>query len=202
MRGLALKIQELVLQLSGREVVPIDADDDIVPLVSAGLTLDIYTFAVDMETGVLRGKMSLWEWSDENSVPPTEHHCLDIHYAKSLPNDWARLVCVKELIHLCDPIEATVMTEAGLDRLINKIVLPPAMQSAEDGDGVWNDRTGIMHALAVLFPWACRELLMTPFKEGKLSIDEIAKLVDIPVEYAAVVMDDIWETYFHFISTR
>jgi hypothetical protein len=192
-----MKIADLVKALSTREIVPIDAQDDVVPLVQRDLNLEIYCFPVEMDGEILRGNMSHWEWPDQNGEI---HHVLDIHYDKSLSPDWARLVCVKELIHLCDPIEARVMTEAGLDRLINKIILPPAMQTLEDGDGVWNDRAGITHALAVLFPWSCRDLFMGPFKAGKITIDEIAKTVDIPVEYAAVVMDEIWEGYFHFIS--
>ncbi len=101
---------------------------------------------------------------------------------------------------MCDPVDARVMTAEGLEKLLHKIGLPQELTAHDDGNGVWNDRIAIWHALAILFPWSCRQLLMGPYKSNLISIDDIAAMVDIPVEYAAVVMDDVWSRTYHVIS--
>ena len=45
--------------------------------------------------------------------------------------------------------------------------------------------------MAILFPWAARDLLLAKFEEGKLTIDEIAQLVDLPTRYVRLVMSNL-----------
>lgn len=192
-----MDIKDVIKQFAAREIVPIDVQDDVVPIVNNSDKCELYFWPMDMDENIMRGNIVHWDYPNGDGII---QNCIDIHFCKSLSVDWQRLVCCKELVHLCDPIEVRVMTHGGLDKLIEKIVLPPEMTSISDGGSVLNDRVAIAHALAILFPWTCRQLMMTPFKEGLITIDQIAEMVDIPMEYAALVMDDGWHQIYHIIT--
>ena len=83
--------------------------------------------------------------------------------------------------------------------MVETIIIPPQFQDphAENMRHANNDNVAILHAVAVLFPFKVRQLLLPPFEEGKISIQEIAeKIVDLPPKYVATVMSHRWETIY------
>lgn len=194
-----MEFKELLSRFVVCEELPIDVQDDLVPIIKENFDLELYFWPADMDHGVYRGQISHWEYPKDETHKQMQQ-VIDITYASNLPTDWQRVICAKELIHILDPIDTRVSTEDGFSRLIEKIVLPPGMAEAADGAKVWNDRLGIYCAIAVLFPWAARQLFIDPYKAGKISIQEIAAIVDIPRQYAALVMHELWEEYHHMIS--
>lgn len=191
-----MKPSDLVNHFSTVELSPIDLCDDIIPVIKAEGDFEIYFWHVEMDTNILKGRVIVDNYPREDE----EIRCVSIDYARSLSNEMARLVCVKELIHVLDPIDERVISDSAVNELIEKIILPPEMQSLDDGQTVWSDRFGFVYALAVLFPWAARELLRPKYESGDITIDEIAGLVELPVEYALAVMSPEWSRLHHLIT--
>lgn len=192
--------KDLIIHFSAYEDVPIEVQDDVVPILQAYMPFDLWFWPMPAEvldTNIYKGMVKVDElipWNDG-----TTRRSVEIQYADFLPTCWQRLVCCKELIHYLDPIEQRVSTDPAFQRLVERIVLPVEMYDANDGMSVWNDRLGIWHALAVLFPWACRQLYEAPLRDGKMTLEEIAGEVDLPVEYVAVVMHEDWAHVYHLV---
>ncbi len=158
--------------------------------------MEIYFWPVDMDTNLLKGRII----DDSYPVGDQTVRAISIDYANSLSNEVARLVCCKELVHILDPIDERVTSDPAVNELIEKIVLPEEMQSLDDGETVWNDRFGFLYALAILFPWATREIFRPAYEQEKITIDQIAEQVEVPVEYAAVVMSSRWPRAHHLMT--
>jgi hypothetical protein len=56
------------------------------------------------------------------------------------------------------------------------------------------DRVAVAQALAVLFPFAARAVLLEPYRTKKIDIDVIAELAELPPKYVSAVMNDNWES--------
>lgn len=193
-----MEIKDLIAHFAVYEKVPVDVQDHVVPVLRENSKFELYFWPSDkIDTGIYKGQITQWEYPINGEWITV----FDIDYAESLPLDWARLVCCKELVHILDPVDHRVMTEDGFQRLIEKIVLPPGLSDGSDSVKVLSDRIAIWYALAILFPWATRQLFKKPLEDGKISIQEIADYVDLPVEYAALVMHDVWEETHHIISS-
>ncbi|MBY3524918.1 hypothetical protein HFN72_02825 [Rhizobium laguerreae] len=196
-----MDVRDLIAHFSVAEIVPIDVQDDVVVLLQQHTNFDVFFWPMPdevIDVGIYRGMMVQWEDIPFGDEQIRTH--ISVQYANSLPTSWQRLICCKELIHILDAIEHRVSNELALNRLIEKIVLPPDMVDVADGARVWSDRLAIWKALAILFPWATRELYLAPYQDDKISLAEIADEVDLPIEYVALVMDDSWAEAYHNIS--
>jgi hypothetical protein len=98
-----------------------------------------------------------------------------------------------QMLHILDPDHLKAQTVETVDRLISEIILPPDVTNLMN-DGVhtsW-DRVGIWHAVAVLMPLAAVEILRPPLKAGRISIERIAEIAELPLFAVAVAMSDAW----------
>ncbi|BAB49065.1 hypothetical protein [Mesorhizobium japonicum] len=190
---------KLIQAFSKRTEVPIDIIDDVIPAVrKLGFDGEIYWFYADVDPTVLRG--SVVHWSYPTSPGGPEINVAEITVAKALPDDWRRFVACKELIHLLDPVGSQVKSEADFAKLIERLSLPTEMQDfKEDGMKVLTDRIAITQALAVLFPLAARDELYGPFKEGKIPLADVARIVDIPTRYVALAMTEFYPPIYKFL---
>lgn len=120
-------------------------------------------------------------------------YCADIFFDRDQTRDWQRLVCCKELLHLLDAEGNRVRTKEEIDHQIQRMVLPNEFQEMElDGSRVITDKIAIYFAVAVLFPFASREMLLPYYNDGRLTSEDIARMADIPERYALLVMSDTW----------
>ncbi len=149
---------------------------------------------VEMNSEVLRGSILHFIIPAAGYGEPT--FCADIYYDKSQTSDWKRLVCCKELLHLLDPDTNKVKSKADFVRQVERIVLPPEFQEpVADGAKVLSDRVATYLAVAILFPWQARQLLLPPYVDGKLTLEDISRIADIPERYVALVLSDEWDTF-------
>lgn len=185
-----MKVKELIRHFSSMEEVPVEIQEDIVPVVTSSFDkIEIYFWYEDIDSEILRGKINHWQYESDGVV----HNVIDIYYSSRMPKDWQRLVCCKELVHILDPVDCRVFTETDFDKLCEKIVLPVDLQDPlNDGIPVWSDRFAVLQAVAILFPWACRQHFLDPYKAKKITDSRIAELVDIPIRYVKLVMSDAW----------
>jgi hypothetical protein len=104
-------------------------------------------------------------------------------------------------LHILDPEENRVKNQEELRQQFEKIVLPTEFQDPiKDGVKVLSDRLATYLAVAVLFPWTTRQILMPAYTERKLTLEDIARIVDIPLRYVALVMDDRWEEFIKLLD--
>lgn len=187
-----MSIEKLIMEFALREKVPVEVDDVVAHLKNdLGVEDDILFFDVDIDTDVLKGEIEHWEHpaTDAGPIRRVAH----INTAKTLTLPEKRLVQCKEVLHVLDPNHWHTNTFEAAAELMEKIVIPDELQDhANDGIQALSDRIRIWHALAVLFPMAARDLFMTPFREGKISIGFIADMVELPEKYVVLVMNDHW----------
>ncbi len=169
-------------------------NDVLSALKAGGCEDDIEFIGVDFDTEILQGKIKVFH--KRNGVYGAEvTRCVNIYYHRGHDPNWQRLIACKELLHVLDPASAHTNTVKDIELLAEKIGLPPEMQDpAGDGLDANVDRLAEWRAAALLLPLAARELLMPAFKEGKISLAQIAILADIPRKYVAFVMTDTWPT--------
>lgn len=110
----------------------------------------------------------------------------DILYGADLPEDWKRLVIVKEAIHVFDPPAARVDTPSKLLELIPRIITTQLVGSSPFLPAL-NDHLGAFRAMAVLLPHPVREKMKAAVDDGSRTVDEVASFCQLPEPYV-----DIW----------
>jgi hypothetical protein len=185
----------LIQKFSTRTRVPVDVNDVVKYLRDCKISDYIEFIGVNIDHNILRGM----HYRTKKKTTPSHGmgdpvYSSDIYYANSLSRADIRLGCCKELIHLLDPQGSMTARPADVKRLVDRIVLPPdVVDPAEDGDHATTDRIALTQALAVLFPWATREQFLRPLEDKRISLERIAEIVDLPVEYVRTVMSPVWE---------
>lgn len=193
-----MSIGILIEEFAARRSVPVDVNDVLAVLRNKGIKDEVYFFPVDIDSEILRGQFVHWDEPNDFEYPTDVTGAVmksvaGIFYAESLSDDWRRLVCCKELLHILDPEAWRAASEEEVRRLTERIVLPPEYQDAlKDGLPTASDRIGILQAIAVLFPWEAREILLKAVAAGRLNEAEVARLVDLPQRYTALVMSEYW----------
>lgn len=180
-------LREFASKLEG----PIDVNDVLKFINAGGIECDVEFFEVELDTNILLGKIRTYY---SHSVPygdPTL--CANIYYAKQMSREWHRLVCCKELMHILDPDGHKATTPEQIHYNAERIGLPSELRDiSADGRITNSDRIAEFYALGILFPLAARDVLMNHYENGKISIDDIARLYDLPKRKAAIVMTPLW----------
>jgi len=178
--------KKLIRQLSKIKRLPVEVDDVIEGMRLLGVKDDISYFAdADLSIRVFSGMIRRYENKDGTfSTLITYGH---------IGEEWERLVCTKELLHILDPDYVKTMTYEAVETLISKMILPPEfIDFANDGPHVNHDRITVAYAIAALFPMAARDLMLPVLKDGKRTLSWIAQLAELPEFAVQLVMSDIW----------
>ncbi|WP_426036545.1 hypothetical protein [Brevundimonas sp. DC300-4] len=107
-----------------------------------------------------------------------------------------RVAEVKETLHILDQCGQKTTTKRGVDDMIS--FAATRMKLGHDG-GALTDVMALPQALAVLFPWAARELIKPKYDEGLISAEELAQTARLPVAYIELVLSDRWEDSYQII---
>ena len=106
-----------------------------------------------------------------------------ILYGIDLPEEWKRLVIVKEALHVFDPEGSCVVTPESLRQLI------PAIISRELGAPfipALNDHFGAFKAMAVMLPRHARNKLGKAIEDGSRTVQEVAHFVRLPEAFVDI----------------
>jgi hypothetical protein len=195
----------LVKRFSPLEKSPVKINDVVLAIrdAAAGAVEDIEYFEADINSEHLRGQLIEATYSTVPDGAGFLHRKHVIFFASSLDQFWRRLVICKELIHILDPDVCKISTPDALKHLISKIVIPPEFdhEVQKCGPAVLNDRNAEYIAVAVLFPLGVRNVLMNKYKQKKIGVIEISKLVGIPPKYVVYVMHDNWPEILKLLET-
>ncbi|MBX3447739.1 MAG: hypothetical protein KF765_13375 [Parvibaculaceae bacterium] len=187
---------DLIKKFSDLENVPVDVDNVKAEIEKSGVVDEVYFWGATIDGEKLKGQFVLtepWEYPEGAA----RRRVADIYYDVSMTDDWQRLVCCKELLHILDPEGCQASTEAEVERLFARLALPRELQEpVKDGAAVITDRVAVYQALAVLFPMSSRNLLMPKFKEERITLQDIAGFTDLPLRYTQLVMHEIWDEVY------
>lgn len=188
-----MEVKALIAEFASHRRLPVDVNDVLAKLRENGIDDDVEFIGVDFDTSIMQGKIKIYHARPRPYAEPVRY--ANIYYHRGHDSDWQRFICCKEMLHLVDPPGAQTKTPEEIAALEEKIGLPPEMQDPEqDGWATNVDRLAEFRAAAILLPWACRELLVAPLHRGDLSLDDIARMADIPRKYVGFVMSPYWET--------
>jgi hypothetical protein len=188
-----VSVAALIRACSVWDFVPVDVEKHVMPeFLKLGVKDQVYFWSdPKLNPAIMRGEIEHWEYPLRENDPKPQR-VADITYASQMAEDWQRLVCCKELLHLLDPIETRVSKPEEIEKLVEKIILPSDLQDPfTDGIHAVTDRVAITYAAAVLFPLTARAILL-PHIGKKFSLPKIAEMAEIPTRYAYLVMSEMW----------
>lgn len=176
-------------------MVPVPTEDVLEVLKIWGVRDEIWFHQDDMDTDVIKGQVVEWEAEVGHGRVELYAH---ISTARGISTAETRLIQCKELLHLLDEEWARVNDPDGIWNLIKEVVATPDAndlygEERGQGDG---DRRTIWGALAILFPWQVRELLLAPYQRRLLTDEYIAQRLDLPVDHVKLVMSDRWPAIY------
>jgi hypothetical protein len=106
-------------------------------------------------------------------------------YGSDLPDDWKRLVIVKEALHVFDPEPHQVKTPEGVRKLIPAVITPELRGAAPFAPAI-DDFLGAYRAMAVLLPRAARRKLAAAVEANTRTSTEIAQYARLPDYYVGI----------------
>jgi hypothetical protein len=125
-----------------------------------------------------------------------------ILFGEDLPEDWKRLVIVKEALHVFDPDNHRVDTPEAVRKLIPAVITPELLSSTAFAPAV-DDYLGAYKAMAVLLPKNARRKLRAAAEEDKRTSGEIANFAKLPAHYVDIwlnVADEVENSLCGYIS--
>lgn len=186
-----MRVPKLIREFDSIETLPVDVDQVVDYLRREQIKDEINFVGVDINVEILRGKINHYVIPGIGYGEPT--FCADIFFDRRQPDEWQRLVCCKELLHLLDSEGTKCATAPQIEHQISRMILPNEFQDiVADGVTVITDKIATYFAVAVLFPFAARQILMEPYRSGKLTLADVARMADIPERYALYVMHENW----------
>lgn len=175
--------------------LPINPDHVVEEIKRYGIKDEVEFIGVTMDVLVLRG--SLCEFVRPSGLYGPPVVCAEIYYSLDQDQSWKRLVCCKELIHILDRTPSKTTDRQELECLLEDMADPSKMTSMTARNlASWTDYLTDLYAMAILFPFAAREVLMPAYEAGKITADDIAKTADLPLKVVGVVMSDMWPVIY------
>ena len=99
-------------------------------------------------------------------------------------------VNIAEILHVFDKDDLTARSIEAVGTLIDQILIPP---SSGISASVISDQVGMLHALMVLLPRDALDILRPLIDAGRVSIEDVAILADVPEPYARLALSPVWQ---------
>lgn len=115
-----------------------------------------------------------------------------IGYRADLPEEWQRVVVVKEMLHALDPAEATSPTKERVLSLIDDLMVGTAKKAMGLGIPAQYDMSALLHAVCILVPRSWLDIIRPYYKRGVCTAAEVANWAKVPEVIAQVVLTDAW----------
>jgi hypothetical protein len=190
-----LTVKSLIGFFSTYTLLPVKINDVRDHIIEHGGAEDIVFHDVSVDTDILQGLL----FFTKHKPPYRSEEVRVAHIAlpDCLSEPEKRLICAKELLHILDPDQARANTRSKVSSLLDDIIIPPELLLELNSANVvvLSDHTGLMLALALLFPRDAREVLLPYFRAGNLTVNEVAALANIPESYVNVIMSDTWGNF-------
>ena len=170
------------------ERLPVKLSDVKDHILETGLVSRMIRFPVDFENYIIHGGYHLYRDISPYAAPGQK--VARIAYPRALPQGTQRLIQVKEMLHVLDQHEATAPTRALVSSLIDDLLTESS--AALIGLPALVDRKVLLHAMCILMPLGVLDHVRPMFKNGDVTIEQIANEAMLPVGIIKVALTDEW----------
>ena len=184
-------MRKLLQRFENRIDLPIEIDE-------MGIQDKIVFSDENLDTGVLRGVF--YQWREHGGVYGEPISTTLILYPKAESLPWQRLICAKELVHVCDKQIIKTQTPEMIEKLAEKII--GGFQDHFEGPAdlmATMDKLAQYQGLNFLFPLAARKLAREKIAAEEQTIEQIADWAAIPIEQAQYSIPEAWDTLSELI---
>lgn len=192
--------KNLQAKFDGRTELPIEIQDICDALVEMGYQDDIRVVPETMDLTQLLGAYA--QWREPNGAYSESKWVSLIVYPSNVDLQSQRLICAKELVHVCDSHVAKTYDPKDImelaEVLSNRGTIPAGLQITSMK--VAADVLAQGKALMLLFPKASRIIARQQIKDGKLSLDDLEGLSQIPRQTLEDLLDPEWEEVAELLS--
>ena len=176
----------------GLDQFPVEVDDICTIMVNLGIQDRIQCDAQSFKDEALLGMYYQYR---ERHVPYGDpQQTSQVIYSADVGIAHQRLICVKELVHICDSAQQQTMTPEELEKLLN--VLLAGKEAPDFGLSNYQatkDKIALYEAVALLFPKTPRAHEKRALETSEKTITEIARDACLPEDVVSFVMTDEWE---------
>ena len=185
-------MRRLLQKFENRVNLPIEIDEIRDAIIELGIQDRIIFSAQDLDTEVLRG--TYYQWREHGNVYGEPIWTTLIIYPENEDIGWQRVICAKELVHVCDKQIVKTQTPEMIDKLAAKVIGPFEGSAEGPADLMASvDKLAAYLGLNLLFPIAARRLAREKIASQEKTIQEIANWAVIPEHYASLVIDEGWD---------
>ncbi len=191
-------LRELVEKFQNETELPIEVDQLRDAVVELGFQDTIIFSAGEMDEGTLRGVF--FQYTIRAGVYAEPELVTLIIYSKSEEAPWQRVICAKELIHVCDKQIVKTNTEQEVIELANKVVGPFESGPSQITDLMAaTDKLAQYQSLNLLFPKAARDIAKARIAAGSHTTRSVADWAQIPEENVILMLSDDWDALSELI---
>ncbi len=170
--------------------LPIEVNEVADALIKHGIQDSIIFSREDTDPGKIRG--IFYQYTTSPGVYCQPDFVTLIVYSSNVDLAWQRLICCKELIHVCDARIEKTDTQQEVSDLLEKILGPLSTEDYGLADMMAAvDKIALYQALAILFPAAARDSAREQLSNQK-TIEDIVKWVALPKQFVELVVSDDW----------
>ena len=193
--------QKLQAKFDGRTELPIEIQDICDALVEMGYQDDIRVVAEEMDVDQLLG--TYVQWREPNGVYAEAKWVSLIVYPSNVDPMLQRLICAKELVHVCDAEVSKTNDPREILELAQ--VLCNKGGSVSEGMQITSmkvaaDVLAQGKALMLLFPKAARLVARQKISDGLIDIDALQQICQIPRSALESLLDPEWEDLASLLS--
>ena len=117
--------------------------------------------------------------------------------------EWQRVICCKELVHICEKNFEQTNTQEEMLGLLEGLTGPLSTENYGIADLMaGNDRLAVYQALGILFPEAARVQAVKAINSGSKTASDIAKWTCLPLPLVELALLPDWPELFEKISNK
>ena len=183
---------------------PIKTKDVADIIIGLGYQDEIYFVPYSADNEKLRG--GFYRYIDRRKVYGEPVWVANVYYSNTIGLNMQRLVCCKELVHLCTSKQFRTVTHEQVNSLIPELssLIRSHMNGDEyeSGNHSMSDYHAVYLAVAILFPKIARCLAKKEYECGNLTYNDISKLFHIPEGCVKLAFDPNFDGYVeHLVQT-
>lgn len=185
--------KNLQAKFDGRTELPIEVQDICDALMEMGYQDDIRVVEEEMDTTQLLG--TYVQFTEPAGGMYSESQLVSlIVYPSNLPSEIQRIICAKELVHVCDARVSKTSNPQDIMELAQVLSGRAAI-----GDEprmtmkVAADMLAQQKGLMLLFPKAARAIARQQINDNAITLDELSDLLQLPAATVEDMLQEDWE---------
>ena len=183
---------DLLARFDQRDTPPVEIWEIRDALVAMDCQDEIVLVPEEMNLDKLRG--TCVQWKQRNAMYGEPKRASPIVYPSNAGVMLQRLICAKELVHVCDTVDTRTKEMDEIRELVQLLCGRYAFKSERTESMKFvADILAQGKAYMLLFPKAIRERARQKVSDGQLTIAELEKIAQIPAPTIEHLLDPEWD---------